>query len=348
MPSSSSSDLLQFTPKGIWCPAADVYIDPWKPVKKAMITHGHSDHSRYGHEAYLCTETAAPAIRYRLGDIRLQTIEFGQTIQMNGVKFSFHPAGHILGSAQIRVEYQGEVWVASGDYKLEDDGLAEAFEPVRCDTFITESTFGLPVFDWRPQESVFADINQWWRSNAEAGKVSLITAYSLGKAQRLLRGLDSSIGKLFTHGAVENINEVMREQGVSLPDTIRVVAEHQTNDFPGHLVVAPPSAINSSWSKKFKPLEVAIASGWMTLRGARRRRAVGRGFVLSDHVDWKDLNRAVAETGAGRVIVTHGYTSVYTKYLRQQGLDAQAAETEYTGESLENTTEDTAKGETQS
>ncbi|MEM7572973.1 MAG: ligase-associated DNA damage response exonuclease [Bacteroidota bacterium] len=348
MSSSSSSDLLQFTSKGIWCPAADVYIDPWKPVKKAMITHGHSDHSRYGHEAYLCTETAAPAIRYRLGDIRLQTIEFGQTVQMNGVKFSFHPAGHILGSAQIRVEYQGEVWVASGDYKLEDDGLAEAFEPVRCDTFITESTFGLPVFDWRPQESVFADINQWWRSNAEAAKVSLITAYSLGKAQRLLRGLDTSIGQIFTHGAVENINEVMREQGVTLPDTIRVVAEHQTKDFPGHLVVAPPSAINSSWSKKFKPLEVAIASGWMTLRGARRRRAVGRGFVLSDHVDWKDLNRAVAETGASRVIVTHGYTGVYTKYLRQQGLDAQAAETEYTGESLENTTEDAAKGETQS
>ena len=348
MSSSASSDLLQFSPKGIWCPQADVYIDPWKPVKKAMITHGHSDHSRYGNDAYLSTTTAAPAIRYRLGDIRLQTIEFGKTITINGVKFSFHPAGHILGSAQIRVEYQGEVWVASGDYKLEDDGLAEAFEPVRCNTFITESTFGLPVFDWRPQESVFADINQWWRSNAEAGKVSLITAYSLGKAQRLLRGLDSSIGKIYTHGAVENINEVMRTQGVELPDTIRVEAEHSTKDFPGQLVVAPPSAINSNWSKKFKPLEVAIASGWMTLRGARRRRAVGRGFVLSDHVDWKDLNRAVAATGAERVIVTHGYTAVYTKYLRQLGLNAQAAETEYTGESLDNPTTEAAKGKAES
>jgi putative mRNA 3-end processing factor len=329
------NDLLQFTERGIWCPKADIYIDPWRPVKRAMITHGHSDHSRYGHDSYLCTTTAAPAIKYRLGDINLQTVAFGQRSVINGVEFSFHPAGHILGSAQIRVAHKGEVWVASGDYKLEDDGLAEAFEPISCHTFISESTFGLPIFDWKPQEEVFTDINEWWQANAAEGKVSLITAYSLGKAQRILQGLETSIGKIYTHGAVENINEVMRKQGGNLPPTTRVTPEINPKEYPGHIVIAPPSALNSSWIKKFKPLSTAVASGWMALRGARRRRSVERGFVLSDHVDWKDLNRAVRATGAERVIVTHGYTNIYTKYLNEKGILAQAAQTEFTGESID-------------
>jgi len=331
----SSNDLLQFTPKGIWCAQADVYIDPWKPVKKALITHGHADHSRYGSDAYLVTETAAPVIKYRLGDIKMETIRFGKKITINGVDFSFHPAGHILGSAQIRVEYKGEVWVASGDYKLEDDGLAEPFEPVKCHTFITESTFGLPVFNWRPQKEIFADINAWWRKNAEEGKVTFITGYSLGKAQRILQGLDMTIGKVYTHGAVENINDVVRSQGIELPETTRVTREISPKDYPANLVLAPPGALNSAWMKKFKPLSVGIASGWMAMRGARRRKAAERGFVLSDHVDWKDLNRAVEATGAERVIVTHGYTSIYTQYLQEKGLKAQAAVTEFTGESID-------------
>ena len=335
MPKPHSSDLLQFTAKGIWCPRADIFIDPWKPVKKAMITHGHSDHSRYGSESYLTTTTAGPAIKYRLGNINLQTINFGEKININGVNFSFHPAGHILGSAQIRVEYKGEVWVASGDYKLENDGLAEPFEPIKCDTFITESTFGLPVYDWKPQEEIFANINNWWKRNSDAGKVTFITGYSLGKAQRILQGLDSSIGSIYTHGAVENINEVMRAQGVSLPPTIRVTKEIPIKDYHKNLILAPPSALNSSWMKKFKPISIGIASGWMTLRGARRRKAVDKGFVLSDHVDWKDLNRVVSETEASKVIVTHGYTAVYSKYLNDQGIEAVAAKTEFTGESID-------------
>ncbi|MEM6770947.1 MAG: ligase-associated DNA damage response exonuclease [Bacteroidota bacterium] len=329
------ADLLQFTNRGIYCPPADVFIDPWRPVGRALITHGHADHSRWGHKAYLATETAAPAIKHRLGDIRLQTTRFGETTAINGVKFSFHPAGHILGSAQIRVEHLGEVWVASGDYKLEDDGLAEAFEPVRCHTFITESTFGLPVYDWRPQAEVFAEINAWWRSNAAQGKVSFLTGYSLGKAQRILRGLDPSIGSIYTHAAVENLNEVMRGQGVDLPPTIRATKEIPYKAYNGHLVLAPPSVMDSNWMKKLKPVSTGICSGWMTLRGARRRRAADRGFVLSDHVDWKDLNAAVSATGANRVIVTHGYTKVYARYLRSLGLQGEDAETEYSGESLE-------------
>ena len=335
MNNKSSNDLLQFTSKGIWCAQADVFIDPWKPVKKALITHGHADHSRYGSDAYLATETAAPVIKYRLGDIKMETIPFGEKRTINGVDFSFHPAGHILGSAQIRVAYKGEIWVASGDYKLENDGLAEPFEPIKCHTFITESTFGLPVFNWRPQAEIFADINNWWRNNAAEGKVSFITGYSLGKAQRILQGLDTNIGKIYTHGAVENINEVIRNQGFTLPNTIRVTREISPKDYPTNLVLAPPGALNSAWMKKFKPISIGLASGWMAMRGTRRRKAADRGFVLSDHVDWKDLNTAIEETGAERVIVTHGYTSIYTQYLLEKGWKAQAAETEFTGESID-------------
>lgn len=331
------ADLLQFTERGIYCPPADVYIDPWRAVRRALITHGHADHSRWGHEHYLTTAAAAPVIRYRLGDIRLQTVAYGQVTNINGVRFSFHPAGHIPGSAQIRVAYRGEVWVASGDYKLEDDGLSEPFESIPCHTFITESTFGLPVYNWRPQAEVFADINAWWQTNAAAGKVSLLTGYSLGKAQRILRGLDPALGTIYTHAAVENINEVLRAQGINLPPTTRVTPDIPPETFRGQLVLAPPAVLESRWMKKLPSVVTGICSGWMTLRGARRRRAADRGFILSDHVDWKDLNTAVTATGAERVIVTHGYTKIYARYLSSQGLQGEEATTEYSGESLEDT-----------
>lgn len=321
--------LLKFTDRGVYCPKADVYIDPWKPVNRALITHGHSDHARWGHKHYLCTSAAAPVIQYRLGDIKLETIEFGQPLVINGVRFSFHPAGHIPGSAQIRVEYKGEVWVASGDYKVEDDGLAEAFEPVPCHTFITESTFGLPIYHWEDQTSVFHDINTWWRANQAAGKVSILFAYALGKAQRLLCGLDTSIGKIYTHGAVENTNKILRKQGIILPKTIRVNSTINKRDYIGQMVVAVPSTLGSIWLRKFQPAALGYASGWMRLRGPRRRRAVDRGFVLSDHADWPGLNHAIAATGAERIFVTHGYTDAFSKYLREQGYDAHIVNTDY-------------------
>lgn len=335
MHSNSKSQLLKFTSKGIYCSKADVYIDPWKPVSKALITHGHADHARYGSKAYLCTKAAAPVIRYRLGNINLQTINFGESLKINNVEFSFHPAGHILGSAQIKVAYKGEIWVVTGDYKLENDGFSEPFESVKCHTMITESTFGLPVYNWDPQQEVFDDINNWWQTNKDLGKTPLLTAYSLGKAQRIIQNLDTNIGIIYTHGAIENINEVIRSQGVNINPTIRVTQENDHTDYTGNMVIAPPSAANSTWSKKFKNLSTGIASGWMTLRGARRRRAVERGFILSDHVDWKDLNSAVAESGASRVYVTHGYTEIYARYLNEQGYEAYSADTEYTGETID-------------
>lgn len=328
--------LLEFTEKGIYCEAAGVYIDPWRPVDKALITHGHADHSRWGHKQYLCTESAAPVIRYRLGKVNLSTVPFGETLHINGVKFSFHPAGHIIGSAQIRVEYRGEVWVASGDYKVEADGLSEPFEPVRCHTFITESTFGLPVYRWKPQPTVFEEINEWWAQNQRAGKVSVLAAYALGKAQRLLHGINPEIGPIFTHGAIENTNRVMRKQGLQLPATQRVTQQYKAKDFEGALVLATPSATGSNWMRRFKSASVGIASGWMALRGTRRRRAADRGFVLSDHADWQGLNDAIQATGAEQVAVTHGYTNLFSRWLNEErGLHAWEAQTEYEGESLD-------------
>lgn len=327
--------LLTFTDRGIYCERADVYIDPWKPVKRALITHGHADHSRWGNEYYLATDTAGPVMRHRLGpEAKIQTIAYGEKMTINGVDFSYHPAGHIVGSAQIRVEYKGEIWVASGDYKLEDDGLSEPFESVKCHHFITESTFGLPVYRWEPQEVVLADINDWWRENQAEGKVSMLTAYALGKAQRLLQGLDHSIGTIYTHGAIENTNEIIRQQGFELPPTVRVTREIDKKAYPGNIVVTTPGSVGQPWAKKFNPLSLGSASGWMTLRGARRRRGADRGFVLSDHADWPGLLSAIEATGADNIYVTHGYTGIFSNYLREQGYNAVELETDY-GEEAE-------------
>ena len=321
--------VLTFTDKGIYCPAADVYIDPWKPVARALITHGHADHARPGMSHYMATSSAAPVIRHRLGDVRLDTLSYGETTQIGEALFSFHPAGHVPGSAQIRVEVDGEVWVVSGDYKVEPDGLSEPFEPVPCHTFITECTFGLPVFNWQDQGSIAQDINTWWAENAAEGRFSICGAYSLGKAQRILSLLDPSIGPILTHGAIENTNRVLRDQGIPLPDTTQVTPELDIKAVKGAFVLAPPAALGSAWAKRFKPASDAFASGWMALRGVRRRRAADRGFVMSDHADWKGLNQAIAATGAERVFVTHGYTSVFRRWLEEQGYDAGIVATEF-------------------
>lgn len=325
--------ILEFRTKGLYCPQADVYIDPWRPVQRALITHGHADHSRWGHEHYLCTHAAKPVIQYRLGQaINIQSVAFGESLVINGVKFSFHPAGHIIGSAQIRMEYKGEVCVVSGDYKTQEDGLTEAFEVVKCHTFVTESTFGLPIYQWEEQAKVARDINEWWLKNKQEGKVSLIGGYALGKAQRILVCLDPSIGQIFTHGAVENVNEVLRHQGVRLPKTTRVTMQQKKADFTGSIVIATPSALQTTWGRKFGEVSTAIASGWMSLRGARRRRSVDRGFVLSDHADWQGLNEVILATGAEQVFVTHGYTNIFKKWLNGQGISAEEVKTEYEGE----------------
>lgn len=321
--------VLTFTEKGIYCPAGDFFIDPWRPVDRAVITHGHADHAKPGHRAYLATKSAAPVLRHRLGEITLQTVEYAETVAMGAANVSLHPAGHVPGSAQIRVEVAGETWVVSGDYKVEDDGFCEAFEPVRCHHFITECTFGLPVFRWRPQSAIATEINDWWRANKDAGRYSLIGAYSLGKAQRLLNALDPSIAPILTHGAVENTNAVLRQQGLALPHTTVVTPDTRPGDFPGALVVAPPGALNATWARRFKDRRTGFASGWMQLRGIRRRRAGDAGFVLSDHADWPGLLSAIRETGAENIYTTHGYTEIFARYLNEKGWNAQVVRTEF-------------------
>ncbi|MDB4061245.1 ligase-associated DNA damage response exonuclease [Vicingaceae bacterium] len=328
--------LLQFTEKGIYCKQAKVYIDPWKPVDYAIITHAHADHSRWGNKFYLSHHLSKPIIQHRLGqDISIESMEYGERRTINGVGFSFHPAGHIIGSSQVRVEYKGEVWVASGDYKLENDGFCTPFEPVKCDVFITECTFGLPVFKWKPQEQVFAEMNTWWQKNKFEGKATILAGYSLGKAQRILQGLDPSIGKIYTHGAIEKTNEIIRNMGVKLNETIYVESEIKKKDFEGSLIIAPPRSLGTSWQKKFPAYEVGMASGWMNVRGTRRRQSLDRGFVLSDHADWDGLNSAIKATDCEKVIVTHGYTNIFSKWLNDKGIETQAESTEFEGELAE-------------
>ena len=326
------ADVLTFTDRGIYCPAGDFYIDPWQPVDRALITHGHSDHARWGMNHYLATAAAAPVMRHRLGDVSLDTINYAETRQIGGATVSFHPAGHVPGSAQIKVTVKGETWVASGDYKTVADGLSEPFEPVRCHAFITECTFGLPIFKWTPEDILTTQINEWWAANKAAGKTSVLGAYALGKAQRLLTTVNADIGPILTHGAIENTNDILRGQGIALPDTIRVTAETNVKDYAGALVLATPSAMAGSWMKKFGPTSTAFASGWMALRGVRRRRGADRGFIVSDHADWDGLNAAIKATGAEKIFATHGYTDAFHKWLREEGYDAHVVSTEYNGE----------------
>ena len=321
-------DLITPTSDGLYCAAGDFHIDPWRPVARAVITHAHADHARFGSAAYLCHRDTAPILRKRLGDVTIETLEYGERRALGGSELSLHPAGHVLGSAQARVEVHGEVWVASGDYKLENDGVCAPFEPVRCHAFITESTFGLPIYRWRPQSELFARMNAWWRANAEAGRASVVFAYSLGKAQRVLALLDPAIGPILCHGAVEPMNAIYRERGVALPETSSPAGLAKAA-MRTALVVAPPSAAGSTWMRRFPDYADAFASGWMQVRGNRRRRGVDRGFVLSDHADWEGLNAAIAATGASRVLVTHGSTATLARYLSERGLQAESVHAEY-------------------
>jgi putative mRNA 3-end processing factor len=321
--------LIEFSDKGLYCRKGDFYIDPWKPVKKAVITHAHSDHARWGSEYYLCHHFTKPLLQLRLGNNNYQSIEWNETVLMNNVKVSLHPAGHIIGSSQIRVEYEGEVWVVSGDYKTENDGLSSAFEPVKCNTFITESTFGLPIYKWKSQQEIFGDIKNWINQNNQEGKTSVLIAYSLGKAQRILQPLAETGLPIFAHGAVHNIHEVLINNGWKLPEVKRIEAHTAAESIKGNIVIAPPGADGSPWMKRFYPYNVGICSGWMQVRGNARRKNTDAGFALSDHADWNGLLQAVKATGAEKVYATHGFQSAFSRYLSEQGIEAAEIKTEY-------------------
>ena len=318
------SSMLTYSQAGLYCPRGDFYIDPQRSVNRALITHGHSDHARGGARHYLACVQSEHILRRRLDRrIHLQTLDYGEQVNMNGVSVSFHPAGHILGSAQIRLEYHGDICVVSGDYALLPDLSCAPFEPVRCHMFVTEITFGLPVYVWPSPESVFQQIDSWWAQNARDGVTSVLYAYSLGKAQRLIAGVDSSIGPILTHESVENMNDAYRETGVSLPETCALTDVTDKSQFQQALVITPSSAKSEDWLPKCSAVSSAFASGWMQFRSNRRNAAIDRGFVMSDHADWKGLLTAVELSEAESVWATHGDGRVFTRYLQEKGVNAQ-------------------------
>jgi putative mRNA 3-end processing factor len=344
------ADILIPTDRGLYCPEGNFHIDPWQPVERAIVTHAHSDHIVPGCGSYICSASCEPVLRSRLATSEasdpssetstpptIKPIAYGDNLDVGPVRISLHPAGHILGSAQVAVDgAKGSRWVVSGDYKPGPDRTCETFIPVPCDTFITESTFGLPIYRWPDERPIFAAINDWWRSNAAQGRTSIIFAYSLGKAQRVLSGLDPSIGPIASHGAVARFNRVYREAGIALPDA-PYTDEEVTAQVRGRgLVLAPPSALGSPWIRRFASTEAgastAFASGWMLIRGMRRRRAIDRGFVISDHADWPGLLDTIRATGAKRIGVTHGYITPLVRWLNESGLDAIPVPTRYHGE----------------
>lgn len=320
-------------PQGLYCPAGDFYIDPWRPVARAVITHGHADHARRGHEHYLATQDGVPILLARLGTVSAQGLPYGQTLRIGGAQVSFHPAGHVLGSAQVRIAVGAQVWVVSGDYFVSGTGdvnrTCVPFEPQRCDCFITESTFGLPVYRWQPQNEIFAQLNSWWQSQARAGRPCVVYAYGLGKAQRVLEGLATDIGPVAVHPSIEPLNDIYRRAGYRLPPT-RPWSQVLTDPDAGNvLALLPPGAQRSRWPGRWREHRDAWVSGWMQLRAARRRQGVDRGFVLSDHADWPGLQLAIAATGASRVMVTHGQEAALVQALREQGLHAHGLVTQF-------------------
>ncbi len=278
---------------------------------------------------YLAHQNSSEVMRLRLGkDINLETVQFGEVLTINGVNISFHPAGHIPGSSQIRLEYKGKVAVVSGDYKVEDDGLSTAFEPVKCHEFVSECTFGLPVYKWESQEEVMNQINSWWKENAFEKRNSVLFAYSLGKAQRIIQNLDLSLGTVFLHGAIWNTNQALIANGINIHDLPKVSQETPKSEFNGAMIIAPPSAMGTPWMKKFSPYRTGICSGWMAVRGTRRRRSADRGFVLSDHADWDGLISAIESTEAEKVYLTHGNTASFARFLNEEkGINAVELET---------------------
>ncbi len=324
--------LIRATDTGLACAAGGFHIDPWRPTETALVTHAHADHARPGSGVYYAAAAGVGLLRKRLGDqADIRPVDWGERLTFGDTVVSFHPAGHVLGSAQIRVESDDGVWVVSGDYKRDPDPTCRPFEVVPCDTFITEATFALPVYRWRPGSATAAEIHDWWQGNRAQGRPSVLFCYALGKAQRVLAELMARTdATVFVHGAVEALVEVYRQAGIGMLPTEKVDLR-QKRDYAGELVIAPPGAAGTTWMRRFRSASTGFCSGWMRIRGQRRRRGYDRGFVLSDHADWPSLLRTIEETGASRVLATHGHTDALVRLLRERGVDAAALETAYEG-----------------
>ena len=397
--SSVKPDLLESDRYGLSCKIGGFHIDPWLAVPIAVITHAHSDHARGGCGLYYCATEGREVLAKRLpAGSTIIDVAYGEKFRLGSTWVSFHPAGHIRGSAQVRVESAEEVWVCSGDYKRQPDPTCSPFEVVTCDVFITEATFGLPIYRWQPTSEVIFDIAQWWKFNQQAGRPSVLFSYALGKAQRILAELHALAEitefawmhehPVLLHGAAMPLTQAYRGDGIKMLSTSSasewnsrssdsptpptplgtrgtrrkkstqrdmaedsrphataidsqqsLVTQSQVATYTSPLVIAPPSAAGTLWMRRFDDARTGFASGWMQVRGVRRRQGYDRGFVVSDHVDWHDLLLTIQQTTAKRILVTHGNTQTVAKYLREQGLEASVLGTQYTGD--EDVTADT-------
>jgi putative mRNA 3-end processing factor len=330
---SDPEPLVVVTANGLYCPPGDFYVDPWQPVPTAVITHGHGDHLRHGSARYILARPGTGIARQRLGgDREVTAVDYGTRVQLGTTLVSLHPAGHILGSAQVRIEHEGRVWVVSGDYKRQPDPTCAPFEPVECDVFISEATFALPVYRFPDTSRVVEEIHRWWMANRERGIASALFCYALGKSQRVLAELRAFTNEpVYVHGAVDSLTGVYRRAGVSMLPTLPVGTEKKT-DFRGALILAPPSAAGTPWMRRFGDHATGFCSGWMRVRGDRRRRGYDRGFVISDHADWPALIETCTASRAKKVLLTHGYSDALTRYFNERGVEASALQTSYGAE----------------
>ncbi len=319
-------ELLRLTKNGIYCPRGDFYIDASGKVEKNIVTHAHSDHARPGHISYLAHENSLPLLKSRLGKrAKVQTLKYHEEIGINGVRVSLYPSGHIYGAAQVKVDFKGDTWVVSGDYKLEDDQVSTPFEPVSCNVFITECTFGLPVYHWPDQQLVYNQINEWWRTNKAAGITSILFGYSLGKSQRIIRNIEHSIGPVYVHKTVGSMNEAIMNDGGFLPKT-KIINEHTVvEEIKGNLIISPPSGMAGQLAQNLAPVSTSMASGWVQ-SGRNLSNRIHRGFILSDHADWDGLLNAIKATNAERVITMHGYTKELSRWLNEKGINSMEIE----------------------
>ena len=321
--------LVKFTKKGIYCIPGKFYLDPWFPVEYAIISHGHADHSRPGNKHYLCQNDSKAIIKHRLGqDISIESLGYNEPKNINGVQVSFFPAGHVIGSAQIRLEYKGYVVVFSGDYKTQPDFISTPYEPVKCHEFITESTFGLPIYKWKKEEELQAELQNWVLQNQQNNRTSVFLGYSLGKAQRIMK-LIEGVDDIYVHTAINNLNNAISGSGIELPKTTLLNYDFKKADIQNKIVILPPALLGSRMIKKIPNAATAICSGWMHIRGNRRWKGVDAGFSISDHADWDGLLEAVKATGAEKVHVTHGSQAVFSKYLNEIGIEAYELKTEF-------------------
>lgn len=344
---SKENQLIKFTKRGIYCPQGKFYLDPWYPVDYAIISHGHADHARWGMKRYLCADDSKAILQHRLGaDIKIESIAYNHPVTINGVEVSFHPAGHVIGSAQIRLEYKGYVVVFSGDYKTQPDFITTPFDPIKCHTFITESTFGLPIYNWKSEKELQTELQNWVKTNQENKRTSVFFGYSLGKAQRLMSLLEGS-DDIYVHRAIHNLNNAISDSGIKLPETKLWSADIDKKVLQNKIIIAPPALLGSRMLKRVPNAATAICSGWMQIRGNRRWQAVDAGFVVSDHADWNGLISAVKATEAEQVYVTHGSQAVFSKYLNEIGIKADELKTEYGDEALAKAEKETENIETE-